>query len=699
MTAYRYVSDLWKDGEARGKSELDLLVYRSRLLGADLRITNFAGGNTSVKTPEQDLLTGQPAEVLWVKASGGDLGTITREGFASLSMDRVRALRKVYRGLAHEDEMVELTKLCIFNLNPAPPSIDTPLHAFIPHRHVDHLHPDAIIGVAAARDGLALTEEIFGARVGWFKWQRPGFDLGLQLGDYVQAHPAMEGVILAGHGLFTWGDTSKACYEASLRVIEDAAAFLEQRAAKKGRVFGPARSETLSDSRRRELVTAVMPAIRGLLGQAERKIGHFDASNAAMEFINAEQAPRLAALGTSCPDHFLRTKIRPLFVRWDPRTGDAASLRQAVESGLPGYREEYQAYYIRCKRPESPAIRDANPVVLLVPGLGILTYAKDKSTARVAAEYYLNAIHVMRGAEAASEYVALPEAEAFGIEYWALEEAKLRRQPPEKELARRVAVITGGAGGIGRAIARKLLGAGAHVALLDIDQNALDRAADELRTAFGQDRVFGAVADVTDETQMRQAFDAVCLTFGGVDLVVPNAGIASSAPIEDTTLGEWQRNVQILETGYFLAAREGFRIMKAQKTGGAMVFIASKNAVYAGKNASAYSTAKAAELHLARCLAEEGASSGIRVNIVNPDAVLAGSRIWNESSWRAERAAAYGIKPEELEEHYRQRNVLKVHIYPEDVAEAVLFFASDRSAKTTGNMLNVDGGISAAFPR
>ncbi len=699
MSAYRYVSDLWKDGDARNKSEVDLLIYRSRLLGADLRITNFAGGNTSAKVNETDPLTGQPVEVMWVKASGGDLGTLTREGLASVAMDRMRDLRKVYRGLAHEDEMVELTRLAIFNLNPAPPSIDTPLHAFIPHRHVDHLHPDAIIAVAASKDGPSLAQDIFGTRVGWFKWQRPGFDLGLALGEYVQAHPGMEGLILAGHGLFTWGDTAKACYEASLRVIEDAAAYLEQRVAKKGRVFGAERHAMLPDDRRRALATAVLPAVRGMVGKGERKIGHFDETAAALEFINAERAPALAALGTSCPDHFLRTKIRPLYVPWDPRTGDAASLVAAIEAALPRFRADYQAYYERCRRPESPAMRDPNPVVLLVPGLGMLTFAKDKSTARVAAEYYLNAIHVMRGAEAAGSYVALPEAEAFGIEYWLLEEAKLRRQPPEKELARRVAVITGGAGGIGRAIARKILAAGAHVALIDIDQGALDKAVDELGTAFGRDRVIGAAADVTDEGRMRQAFDAACLAFGGVDLVVPNAGIASSAPVEDTTLAEWQRNVQILETGYFLAAREGFRILKAQKTGGGMVFIASKNAVFAGKNAAAYSAAKAAELHLARCLAEEGAPAGIRVNVVNPDAVLAGSRIWNESSWRAERAAAYGIKPEELEEHYRQRNGLKVHIYPDDVAEAVLFFASDRSAKTTGNMLNVDGGIAAAFPR
>lgn len=694
---HKYVSYLWKDAEAQGKSELDLLVYRSRLLGADLRVTNFAGGNTSVKVNEQDPLTGHATEVIYVKASGGDLGTITREGFASLYMDRLRALKKIYRGLEFEDEMVSYLPQCTFNANPAAASIDTPLHAFIPHRHVDHMHPDAIIAVAAAKDGPKLTQEIFGSKVAWYKWQRPGFDLGLELEKLVAAHPGLEGIILASHGLFTWGHTSKECYESTLAVIDRAAAFLEGHVAKKGKVFGGPRHAELPDARRREIAAEVMPFIRGLVGQAERKVGHLDDSADAMEFVDSADAPRLAPLGTSCPDHFLRTKIWPLLVDWDPKTGTSETLKRAIETALPGFRDRYAAYYQRCKRPEAPPKRDANPVVFLVPGVGILTFAKDKATARVSAEYFVNAIHVMRGAEAASSYTALSEADAYSVEYWPLEEAKLRRQPPEKELARRVAVITGGAGGIGKAIAKKFLAAGAHVVLLDIDAGALEKAREELKA--GPDRVATVTADVTSETAMRKAFDDACLAFGGVDIVVPNAGIASSAPIESTTLAEWNRNISILETGYFLAAREGFRIMKAQKTGGALVFIASKNALAAGKDAGAYSAAKAAEVHLARCLAVEGAPFGIRVNVVNPDAVLAGSRIWNESSWRAERAKAYGIKPEELEEFYRQRNALKVHIYPDDIAEAVLWFVSDRSAKTTGNMLNVDGGVVAAFPR
>ncbi len=699
MSEYKYVNYLWNDAEAHGKSELELLVYRSNLLGADLRLTNFAGGNTSAKIAEKDPLTGAPVEVLWVKGSGGDLGSIKRQGFASLYLEKLHALKKLYRGLEFEDEMVGYLPHCTFNLNPTAASIDTPLHAFIPRRHVDHLHPDAIIAIAASKDSRALTEEIFSGRVGWVKWQRPGFDLGLQIEAAYHAKPNLEGLVLAGHGLFSWGDTAKACYETTLRLIEQASVFLETRVAKKGKVFGGAQFVAQPEARRQEIAAEIMPFIRGLVGAPQRKVGHFDDSTRTLEFVNSAEAAALAQLGTSCPDHFLRTKIRPLFVSWHPEKDDVAKLQQTIAESLPQYREYYASYYNRCKRPDSPAMRDPNPVVFLIPGVGMITFAADKATARVAAEFYINAINVMRGASAVSEYVGLSEQEAFNIEYWQLEEAKLRRLPPEKELTRRVVVITGGAGGIGSAIARRFLSESAHVVLLDIDAGALEQVVAELRSQFGKDRVLGAVADVTDETKMRRAFDEVRRNFGGVDIIVPNAGIASSSPVEETSVTEWNRNFSILATGYFLAAREGFRILKTQNTGGALVFVVSKNALVAGKNAAAYSAAKAATLHLARCLAEEGAPSGIRVNVVNPDAVLAGSRIWNESSWRAERAATYGIKPEELEEFYRQRNTLKVRILPEDIAEAVFFFASERAAKTTGCMLNVDGGVTAAFPR
>ncbi len=699
MTEFKYVNYLWNDADAQNKSEVDLLVYRSNLLGADLRLTNFAGGNTSAKVMEKDPLTGAPVEVLWVKGSGGDLGSIKRQGFASLYLEKLCALKKLYRGLEFEDEMVGYLPHCTFNLNPTAASIDTPLHAFIPRRHVDHLHPDAIIAIAASKASRALTEEIFGGRVGWVKWQRPGFDLGLQIEAAYHSKSSLEGLILAGHGLFSWGDTAKSCYEATLRLIAQAATFLETRIAKQAKVFGGAQFTSQSEKRRQEIAAEIMPFIRGLVGQQQRKVGHFDDSARALEFVNSHQAAELAKLGTSCPDHFLRTKIRPLFAPWHPEKDDIAKLKQTIAEALPSYREYYAGYYNRCKHPDSPAMRDPNPVVFLIPGVGMMTFAADKATARVAAEFYVNAINVMRGAIAVSEYVGLSEQEAFNIEYWQLEEAKLKRLPPEKELARRVALITGGAGGIGKAIARKFLSEGGHVALLDIDAKVLKKVIADLRGQFGEDRVLGVPADVTEEAQMRHAFAVVCRYYGGVDVIIPNAGIASSSPVDDTSFTEWHRNLSILATGYFLAAREGFRILKMQKTGGALVFVVSKNALVAGKNASAYSAAKAAELHLARCLAEEGAPHGIRVNIVNPDAVLAGSRIWNESTWRAERAATYGVKPEELEEFYRQRNALKVHIYPEDIAEAAFFFASNRSAKTTGCMLNVDGGVTAAFPR
>lgn len=699
MPDFKYVDYLWKEAEAQKKSELDLLVYRSNLLGADLRITNFAGGNTSAKITEKDPLTGAAVEILWVKGSGGDLGSIKRQGFASLYLEKLFALKKHYRGLEFEDEMVAYLPHCTFNLNPTAASIDTPLHAFIPRRHVDHLHPDAIIAIAAAKDSRALTEEVFGGRVGWVKWQRPGFDLGLQIEAAYHTKANLEGLVLAGHGLFSWGDTAKSCYETTLRLIEQAAIFLETRLAKKGKIFGGAQFATQLETRRQEIATEIMPFIRGLVGQQQRKVGHFDDSARTLEFVNSHDGAALAQLGTSCPDHFLRTKIRPLYVPWHPEKDDLAKLKRLIAEALPAYREYYAGYYQRCKHADSPAQRDPNPVVFLIPGIGMLTFAADKATARVAAEFYVNAINVMRGATAVSEYVGLSEQEAFNIEYWQLEEAKLKRLPPEKALARRVALITGGAGGIGKAIARKFLSEGAHVVLLDIDARVLEKVTAELRGQFGQDRVLDAPADVTEEAQMRGAFETACRHFGGVDIIIPNAGIASSSPVDGTSFTEWHRNLSILATGYFLAAREGFRILKTQKTGGALVFVVSKNALVAGKNASAYSAAKAAELHLARCLAEEGAPLGIRVNVVNPDAVLAGSRIWNESSWRAERAATYGVKPEELEEFYRQRNALKVHIYPEDIAEAVFFFASERSAKTTGCMLNVDGGVTAAFPR
>jgi rhamnulose-1-phosphate aldolase/alcohol dehydrogenase len=688
--------DLWDDKHAATLDEPNLLLYRSNLLGSDLRITNFGGGNTSAKADEKDPLTAKHVRVLWVKGSGGDIGSMKLDGFSTLYLDKLLSLRSVYRGLEHEDEMVALFNHCTFNLNPRATSIDTPLHGFVPHRHVDHVHADAVIAIAASENAEALTRKVFGGELGFLPWQRPGFDLGLKLGAMADANPNLKGVVLGGHGLFAWGPTSKACYETTLAMINKASAWLGANA--QGKAFGGAAVEALPPAARRIIAAALMPAIRKRISAGERKIGHFADGPEVMEFVNARDLKALAALGTSCPDHFLRTKIRPLVLPFDPASRNLESVIGSLDQSLAGYRADYAAYYERCKRPNSPAMRDPNAVIYLVPGVGMLSFAKDKATARIASEFYVNAINVMRGASSVSRYVGLAEQEAFDIEYWLLEEAKLQRMPKPKSLAGRVALVTGGAGGIGQAIAARLIGEGACVVLADIDWASLDRAAADFAKRFGKDAVSGVVADVTDETTVEAAFRDAVVGYGGVDIVVANAGIASAAPFEDTSLELWNRNIAILATGYFLSARAGYRIMKDQGLGGSIVFIASKNALAASPGASAYCTAKAAEVHLARCLALEGAPYGIRANTVNPDAVLRGSKIW-QGEWRAQRAASNKVDESELEEVYRQRSLLKLSVYPEDIAEAVYYFASDLSAKSTGNILNVDAGNAVSFTR
>ncbi|HZZ61168.1 MAG TPA: bifunctional rhamnulose-1-phosphate aldolase/short-chain dehydrogenase [Roseiarcus sp.] len=688
--------DLWDDARAAGLDEPGLLLYRSNLLGSDLRITNFGGGNTSAKVMGSDPLTGAPVKVLWVKGSGGDLGSLKLDGFATLYLDRLLGLKKVYRGLDHEDEMVALFDHCTFNLNPRAASIDTPLHGFVPHAHIDHVHADAVIAIAASEDAETLTREIFGGELGFLPWQRPGFDLGLKLGAMAEAGPQLKGVVLGGHGMFTWGPTSKSCYQTTIATINKASAWLAARA--RGAAFGGESVKALPPERRREIAAKLMPAIRRRISAGERKIGHFTDAPEVLEFVDSLDLKPLAALGTSCPDHFLRTKIRPLTLPFDPAAANLENVVASLDASLEAYRADYAAYYERCKRPSSPPMRDPNPVIYLVPGVGMLSFAKDKATARIAAEFYVNAINVMRGASSVDRYVGLAEQEAFDIEYWLLEEAKLKRMPKPKSLAGRVAFITGGAGGIGRATAARLMGEGACVVLADIDEESLETTVEEFRKAFGKDAVAGATADVTDETSVGAAFRDAVISYGGVDIVVANAGIASAAPFEDTSLELWNRNMAILATGYFLAAREGYRIMKDQALGGSIVFVASKNALAASPGASAYCTAKAAEVHLARCLAFEGAPLGIRANTVNPDAVLRGSKIW-QGEWRAQRAASNKVAETELEEMYRQRSLLKRSVYPEDIAEAVYYFASDLSAKSTGNILNVDAGNAVSFTR
>ncbi len=696
-TASTRLASLWDDAKAATMTESEKLLYRSNLLGSDKRVTNYGGGNTSAKVMELDPLTGEMAEVLWVKGSGGDVGSIKMDGFSTLYMDKLRALKGKYRGLAFEDEMVGYLPHCTFNLNPRAASIDTPLHAYVPKKHVDHMHPDAIIAIAASKDSKAMTQEIFGGDIGWLPWKKPGYELGLWLETYCLENPEAKGVVLESHGLFTWDDDAKACYELTLEIINKAIAYFEEKTAGVP-AFGGAVHASLAPEARRDVAAKLMPAIRGFVSAQQHMVGNFVDSETVLEFVNAKDMRALAALGTSCPDHFLRTKICPLVVDFDPAQDNLDAVLAGLEAQIAAYREGYAAYYERCKHADSPALRDPNAVVYLIPGVGMITFAKDRATARISGEFYVNAINVMRGASAVSEYCGLPEQEAFDIEYWLLEEAKLARMPKPKSLAGRVALVTGGAGGIGAATAERYLAEGACVMLADINAESLQATYDNLTARYGKDGVRTVMMNVTDEAAVIAAYAQTAVEFGGVDILVSNAGIASSAPVEQTTLALWNKNMDILSTGYFLVSREAFKLMRAQGIGGSIVFVASKNGLAASPNASAYCTAKAAEIHLARCLALEGAEAGIRVNVVNPDAVLRGSKIW-EGDWLDQRASTYGTDKEGLEEMYRQRSMLKRSVLPEDIAEAAYFFASDLSAKSTGNIINVDAGNVQAFTR
>jgi rhamnulose-1-phosphate aldolase/alcohol dehydrogenase len=693
----RLLDNRWDETYAAGLDEPGKLLYRSNLLGADKRITNYGGGNTSAKVMETDPLTGEKVKVLWVKGSGGDVGTIKLDGFATLYQDKLDSLKGIYKGVEDEDRMVGFLPHCTYNLNSRAASIDTPLHGFVPFTHVDHMHPDAIIAIAAAKNSKELTQQIFGADIGWLPWRRPGFQLGLDLGAFVKANPNAKGVVLESHGLFTWANDAKACYELTLEIINKAIVWFADKTEGKT-IFGGAVTNSLPVEERRAIAARLMPEIRGRIGKAERKLGHFDDQDAVLEFVNSKNLQPLGALGTSCPDHFLRTKIRPLIVDFDPAKPDVDAIISGLDKALEDYRADYARYYNDCKHANSPAMRDANPVIFLVPGVGMLSFARDKATARIASEFYVNAINVMRGASTVSEYQGLPEQEAFDIEYWLLEEAKLQRMPKPKSLAGKVAFVTGGAGGIGRATAARLIGEGACVVLADIDQEALDGTQADFAKQFGGDAVRSVKLDVTKEDGVISSFAQACVEFGGVDILVSNAGIASSAPIETTELAMWNKNIDILATGYFLVSREAFRLFRKQDLGGNVVFVASKNGLASSPNAAAYCTAKAAEIHLARCLALEGAEAGIRVNTVNPDAVLRGSKIWN-GEWREQRAASSKIEITDLEEHYRKRSMLKLNVFPEDIAEAIYFLASDVSAKSTGNIINVDAGNAQSFPR
>ena len=683
----------WDDTHAATLSPEELLLYRSNLLGSDLTVTNFGGGNTSAKLTGTDPLTGETVDVLWVKGSGGDIGSMKLDGFSTLYQDKLLGLEAHYTGPDDDDKMVGYLPHCTFALNTRAASIDTPLHSLLPFAHVDHVHPDAIIALAASSGGEEATKEIWGGKIGWLPWKRPGYTLGRMLRDYQRANPGVQGVMMASHGIICWADSAKECYEHTVSLIADAAQYLnakmEGKPAFGGQVVAP-------NPDRAAIAADLMPRLRGFMTGARRKLGHYSDDAEALEFVGSAKFEELAALGTSCPDHFLRTKIAPLTL--DPaRLQDDAYLADKISA----YRDFYAAYYERCKRANSPAMRDPNPVVVLVPGVGRITFATDKTTARLAGEFYGNAINVMRGAEAIGDYIALDEQEAFDIEYWLLEEAKLQRMPAPKPQVGRVAFVTGGAGGIGAATAARFLKEGACVVLADRDAAAVEDVRAGFAKQFGKDVVRAITVDVTDEAQVQAAFDYTAREFGGLDVVVANAGIASSASIEDTTVALWNKNYDVLAQGYFLTARAAWPLLKRMKEQGgtSVVFIGSKNGVAAAAGASAYASAKAAANHLARCLALEGAPAGIRVNVVNPDAVIRGSRIW-DGDWRKERAGTHGIDAgAELEEHYRNRSMLKRDVLPEDIAEAAYFLGSEASAKSTGNMINVDAGNVQAFTR
>lgn len=698
---FKHVSYLWDDAKAAtmNNDEVALLIYRSNLLGADLRLTNYGGGNTSCKVMEKDPLTGKETEVMWVKGSGGDLGTLKKSGLAALYTDRLRALKNVYRGLEHEDEMVELFNHCIFDLSSKAPSIDTPLHGFLPFKHIDHLHPDAAIAIAAAKDGKKITEQLFNGTIGWVDWQRPGFELGLQMKRCLDENPVIRGIMLGSHGLFTWGDTAFESYINTLEIIERCASYIEDN-TDEAKIFGGEKIKSLPKPERLKKAASIAPVLRGLCSSNNKMIGHFTDDERVLQFINSKDLDRLAPMGTSCPDHFLRTKISPLVLNLSASddTENVEDLKKKIEPLFEVYRKMYADYYDGCRHADSPAIRDANPVVIIYPGIGMFTFAKDKQTARVASEFYTNAINVMRGAEAISEYTSLPRQEAFNIEYWLLEEAKLQRMPKPKTLSGRIALVTGSGGGIGKAIAKKFAEEGACVILNDIDEKRLDGAKDDFRKSFGKDNVAGVLLDVTDEQSAVNAFNESCLIFGGIDIVVNNAGISISKSLTDHTTADWNRLYDILVKGQFLVSKSAVEIMKMQGMGGDIVNIVSKNAVFAGPNNAGYGSAKAAQAHLSRLLAAELGAFNIRVNMVNPDAVIADSNIW-AGGWAEGRAKAYGIKVEELPAFYANRTLLNESILPEDIGNACYVFVSGLLNKSTGNSLNVDGGVAAAFLR
>ncbi len=686
------IEDLWRERPQVTTSGLPELVFRSNILGSDRAVCNWGGGNTSMKTVENDF-RGRPVEVLWVKGSGSDLATATEKSFTALNLTDVLPLRELDE--LPDEQMVAYLSHCMMDTGHPRSSIETLLHAFLPFKHIDHTHPDAIISLCCAHNGRQLAQEIFGDRFVWIPYIRPGFALSKMIAEAVAGHPKAELVLMEKHGLITWGDTSQACYHQTIRIIREAESYIEARQL--GPAFGAEKFGSLPIERRQAIMSQLLPVVRGAVSTERRMITIYDDSENVLTFVNSRDAASLSQIGAACPDHLVHTNRVPLYIDWNPQTGDTTELVEALRSGIAHYEKEYADYFSRCAGPKDHMSQTA-PRVILIPGLGMITTGKSWQHADISRQLYHRAISVMRGATALGEFVSLSEEESFLVEYWPLELYKLSLAPPEGELSRQIGLVTGGAGGIGSATIRKLAAAGMHVIVADLNLDGAKKVAEEINQSYGANRALAVKMDVTKPEEVKNAFSQAILAYGGIDLIVNNAGLATSNPLDETSIEEWNLNMNVLATGYFLVAREAFTIMKRQETGGTMVFIGSKNSVYAGKNAAAYSAAKAAEVHLARCIAAEGGEFGIRVNSVLPDAVLQGSQIWN-SSWREERAATYGVKPDELEEYYRKRTVLQKNVFPEDIAESVLFFASGRSAKTTGCMLTVDGGVAAAFTR
>lgn len=688
------VKNNW-DVEAAGQVQkgVEELVYRSNLIGSDRAVCNWGGGNTSMKTVEKDF-RGRDIEVMWVKGSGSDLATMKAHNFTGLNLEDIRPLFE--RDEMSDEEMVAYLSHCMIDSKHPRASIETLLHAFLPYNHVDHTHPDSIISLCCADNGKELAEEIFGNRFVWVPYIRPGFTLSKMIAEGVRNNPNAELVLMEKHGLVTWGETSEEAYAKTIQIISEAEQFINDRLNEET-IFGGQQYESLSEEEATSLLARVMPVIRGAVSEEKKMLLTYDRGDDVLQFVNSRDAKELSQVGAACPDHLVHTKRVPLYIDWNPQSQDVEALIQAIKEGVESFKAEYKEYFERNKH-EGDKMFEPAPRVILIPGVGMVNTGKDVANSRVSGALYHRAIAVMKGATTLGQFVSLSENESYNVEYWPLELYKLSLAPAEAEFSRKVAFVTGGAGGIGSETCRRFVSEGAHVVVADLNLEGAEKVATEINEKYGANRALAVKMDVTNEEAVQEAFKQTALAFGGVDIIVNNAGLATSSPIDETTLQEWNLNMNVLGTGYFLVAREAFKQMKEQAIGGSMVFVGSKNSVYAGKNAAAYSSVKALETHLARCIAAEGGEYGIRVNSVLPDAVLQGSAIWG-SRWREERAAAYGIEPDQLEEHYRKRTTLLVNIYPKDIADSIAFFASSKSDKTTGCMITVDGGVPAAFTR